>query len=45
MKKYKKILVTAAAGMLLVLLYFIIFGFSAQNAEESGSLSQMISEK
>lgn len=45
MKKYKKILVTAAAGTLLVLLYFIIFGFSAQNAEESGSLSQMISEK
>lgn len=31
--------------MLLVLLYLIIFGFSAQNAEESGSLSQKISEK
>lgn len=45
MKKHKKIIITAAAGTLLVLLYFIIFGFSAQNAEESGSLSQMISEK
>lgn len=36
---------TAASGVLLVLLYCVIFNFSAQDGEESGSLSQMISEK
>lgn len=43
--KKRKILVTAASGVLLVLLYCVIFGFSAQNGEESGSLSQKISVK
>lgn len=33
------------AAFLLILLYMIIFGFSAQDAEESGSLSYLISEK
>lgn len=37
--------VTAVSGALLILLYFMIFNFSAQDAEQSGSLSQMISEK
>ena len=33
------------AAILLVLLYLLIFAFSGQNGEESGSLSAMISEK
>lgn len=33
------------AAILLVLLYLLIFVFSGQNGEESGSLSAMISEK
>lgn len=43
--KKKKIFVTAASGVLLVLLYCVIFNFSAQDGKESGSLSQKISEK
>lgn len=41
----KKIVITASAAVLLLALYVLIFGFSAQNGEESGSLSRMISEK
>lgn len=33
------------AAILLVLLYLLIFAFSGQDGEESGSLSSMISEK
>ena len=33
------------AGILLFFLYLMIFGFSGQNGEESGSLSHLISEK
>ena len=36
---------TAVLAVLLGLLYFMIFGFSAQNAEESGSLSLRVSGK
>lgn len=47
--KCKKInsryVVTFVAAFLLILLYFMVFGFSAQDAEQSGSLSHMISEK
>lgn len=41
----KKLVVTVSAAVLLLALYIIIFGFSAQDGEQSGSLSQMISEK
>lgn len=41
----KKIAITVPAAILLLALYILIFGFSAQDAETSGSLSQMISEK
>jgi len=41
----RKILITVITGFLLVGLYSVIFSFSAQDAEESGSLSRMISEK
>lgn len=41
----QKIAVSTVAAILLVLLYFMIFAFSGQNGEESGSLSAMISEK
>lgn len=41
----RRLFVSAAAAVLLVLLYCVIFGFSAQNAEESGSLSQYMSGK
>jgi VanZ family protein len=37
--------VTIVAALFLLILYRMIFGFSDQNAEESGSLSLMISEK
>ena len=37
--------VSVMAAILLVLLYLLIFAFSGQNGEESGSLSAMISEK
>lgn len=40
----KKILVTVPAAIALLALYRIIFGFSAQNGEQSGSLSMRISE-
>lgn len=43
--KYQKILKTVPAAILLLALYIIIFGFSAQDGEQSGSLSQLISEK
>lgn len=38
-------LVSSAAAILLLGLYSIIFRFSAQDAEESGSLSQYVSER
>ncbi|MCD7836033.1 MAG: VanZ family protein [Lachnospiraceae bacterium] len=41
----KKWAVTAVAALFLLLLYRIIFGFSAQDSEKSGGLSLMISEK
>lgn len=41
----KRIILTVLAATLLLLLYGIIFGFSAQDAEESGSLSQLVSQK
>lgn len=40
----KKLLVTVPAAILLLLLYRIIFGFSAQDGEQSASLSLRISE-
>lgn len=40
-----KTAVSILAAVLLVILYFIIWGFSAQDGESSGSLSAMISEK
>lgn len=40
----KKILITVPAAILLLALYMVIFGFSAQDAEQSGSLSMRISE-
>lgn len=43
--QWRKIAVTAVAAALLLALYGIIFRFSAQDAEESGSLSQFFSEK
>lgn len=41
----KKIAITVPVTILLLALYMIIFGFSAQDGEQSGRLSQMISEK
>lgn len=41
----KKIAITVPAAILLLALYVLIFGFSAQDGETSGGLSQMISEK
>ncbi len=41
----KKRIITASAAVLLLALYMLIFGFSAQDGEQSGSLSRMISEK
>lgn len=41
----RRCLISAAATMLLLLLYGIIFSFSAQDAEESGSISYLVSEK
>ena len=40
----KKIIITVPAAVLLLALYMVIFGFSAQDAEQSGSLSMRISE-
>lgn len=42
---WKKIAVSMTAAVLLALLYILIFSFSAQDGEESGSLSYYISEK
>ena len=41
----RKIAVTVPAAILLLALYMVIFDFSAQDAEQSGSLSMMISER
>lgn len=41
----KKIVITVPAAILLLALYMLIFGFSAQDGETSGSLSRIISEK
>lgn len=41
--KLKKQAVTIVAALFLFLLYIVIFGFSAQDSEESGNLSHMIS--
>lgn len=43
--KNKKIAVTFVAAILLLVLYSIIFSFSAQDADESGNLSMMISQR
>ena len=37
-------MITVPAAVLLLALYMVIFGFSAQDAEQSGSLSMRISE-
>lgn len=44
MKLRNKIIMTAVSAVLLTALYMVIFGFSAQDAEQSGSLSLRISE-
>lgn len=41
----RKTAVTVLAAVWLLALYAVIFGFSAQDGEQSGNLSQMISEK
>lgn len=38
-------MISVCAGILLIILYVIIFSFSAQDGEQSGSLSRAISEK
>ena len=43
--KLRKIIVSIVCGILLLVLYSLIFSFSDQDAEQSGSLSRMISEK
>lgn len=40
----KKIMVTVSASVALAALYVVIFRFSGQNAEQSGSLSMRITE-
>lgn len=42
---FKRLFITAATAILLGLLYYVIFGFSAQDAEESGNVSQFFSAK
>lgn len=44
-EKKKKILITVPATVMLLILYLFIFCFSAQDAEQSGSISKMIAEK
>lgn len=44
-RKYKKIAVSVVAAVFLVLLYLIIFSFSEQDGDTSGSISGMIAEK
>lgn len=41
----KQIIISIGAGILLLVLYTVIFSFSAQDAEQSGSLSRAVSEK
>lgn len=41
----KEIVISIGAGILLIMLYAVIFNFSAQDAEESGTLSRTLSEK
>lgn len=41
----RRMMVSIVAGILLIGLYWLIFSFSAQDAEESGSLSAFLSEK
>ena len=41
----KQVVVSAGAGILLIALYVVIFSFSAQDAEHSGSLSRNVSGK
>ncbi|MCM1187816.1 MAG: VanZ family protein [bacterium] len=41
----RKVAITVPVTILLLALYIMIFGFSAQDGEQSGSFSQMISEK
>lgn len=43
--KKAKIVVSSLATIFLILLYVLIFSFSEQDGETSGSLSRMISEK
>lgn len=45
MKSKRQIHITIVSAVLLVLLYVVIFTFSAQDAEMSGAISQKISEK
>lgn len=42
---YKNFTVTAVLAVMLGLLYCVIFGFSGQDAEQSGSLSRLVSGK
>ena len=44
-RRKRKWLVTVPAALMLLALYMVIFCFSAQDGEQSGSLSQMITEK
>lgn len=41
----KKVIASTVAGILLIALYVVIFDFSAQDAEQSGSLSRIVSGK
>lgn len=45
LEKKTRILVTLIASALLLMLYLFIFCFSAQDAEQSGSISKMLTEK
>ncbi len=45
MNNTRRCAVTIVTGVLLLMLYVLIFSFSAQDAEHSGSLSQLVSEK
>lgn len=44
-EKKKKVIVTVTAAVMLLILYLFIFVFSAQNAEQSGSISRIITKK
>lgn len=44
-KNCRKQAVTVVAAVMLLLLYMLIFSFSSQDGEQSGSLSHLISEK